>query len=74
MLCIREKSDQIDYDDIKLPTGMLDGMKINMKNFKDALALTNPSTLRETFVEIPKTSWADIGGLTEVKKQLKELI
>ena len=53
---------------------MLEGMKVTMKHFKSALGTCNPSTLRDTFVEIPKTSWADIGGLKDVKKTLKELI
>ena len=74
MLCIREKADLIDYQDTKLPDGLLEGMKVSMKHFKTALGICNPSTLRDTFVEIPKTTWADIGGLADVKKQLKELI
>lgn len=49
-------------------------MKVQMKHFKAALGVCNPSTLRDTFVEIPKTTWADIGGLADVKRQLKELI
>ena len=54
MLTIREKAEEIDYDEDKLPNGMLEGMKITMHHFKEALKLINPSTLRETFVEIPK--------------------
>lgn len=74
MLTIREKAEEIDYDEDKLPNGMLDGMKITMHHFKEALKLINPSTLRETFVEIPKINWADIGGLEDVKRTLRELI
>lgn len=29
MLCIREKAELIDYEDSKLPEGMLDSMKIS---------------------------------------------
>lgn len=57
MLCIREKAELIDYQDSKLPEGMLDSMRVSMKHFKEALKVCNPSTLRDTFVEIPKTSW-----------------
>jgi len=74
MLCIREKADIIDYDADKLPDGMLDNMKVTMQNFRDALKACNPSTLRDTIVEIPTTKWADIGGLEDIKKQLKEMI
>jgi transitional endoplasmic reticulum ATPase len=34
------------------------------------LANTNPSSLRETVVEVPDVKWEDIGGLEEVKKNL----
>lgn len=53
---------------------MLDGMKVSMKHFREAIKEINPSTLRDTFVEIPTTTWNDIGGLEDVKRTLKELI
>ncbi len=34
----------------------------------------NPSSLRETVVEVPDTTWDDIGGLEETKKNLQEMI
>merc|ERR1712022_31643 len=34
----------------------------------------NPSSLRETVVEVPNTSWNDIGGLEDVKNELRELV
>lgn len=37
MLCIREKAELIDYEDSKLPEGMLESMKISQKHFKAAL-------------------------------------
>lgn len=33
---------------------------------------SNPSSLRETMIEVPDTTWADIGGLEEVKRELQE--
>ncbi|KAH0576258.1 Cell division protein 48 [Spironucleus salmonicida] len=74
MLCIREKSEMIDFEEANLPAGMIDSMFIEMAHFKTALNSINPSTLRDTVVEMPKTTWDDIGGLHEVKKNLKELI
>ena len=35
---------------------------------------TNPSSLRETIVEIPNVTWDDIGGLESTKKDLQEMI
>jgi len=34
------------------------------------LGNTNPSSLRETVVEVPDVKWEDIGGLEDVKKNL----
>merc|ERR1712167_118664 len=39
-----------------------------------ALGVSNPSSLRETVVEVPNTSWNDIGGLEDVKNELRELV
>lgn len=36
--------------------------------------MSNPSALRETVVEVPNVTWADIGGLEGVKRELQELI
>merc|ERR1711988_1769858 len=44
------------------------------EHFKFAMGTTNPSSLRETVVEIPTTKWDDIGGLEETKKDLQEMI
>ena len=35
---------------------------------------TNPSSLRETVVEVPNLAWDDIEGPEQTKKELKELI
>merc|ERR1712146_720823 len=35
---------------------------------------SNPSALRETIVEVPTTTWDDIGGLSNVKKELQEVV
>ena len=37
-------------------------------------AQTNPSSLRETVVEVPNVQWEDVGGLEDVKKSLQEMI
>ena len=40
-------------------------------HFKTALGQSNPSALRETVVEVPNTTWEDIGGLEGVKRELQ---
>ena len=68
--CIREKMDIIDIDDETIDVDILNSLSVNNEHFKFAMGHTNPSSLRETFVEIPNVSWEDIGGLEETKKDL----
>jgi transitional endoplasmic reticulum ATPase len=49
-------------------------MAVTQDHFKTALGMSNPSALRETVVEVPNTTWEDIGGLEGVKRELQELI
>ncbi|DBA05161.1 TPA: hypothetical protein N0F65_005011 [Lagenidium giganteum] len=63
--CIREKMDVIDIED---------AMSVTMAHFKYALGVSNPSSLRETTVEVPTVTWKDIGGLESVKRELRELV
>jgi transitional endoplasmic reticulum ATPase len=67
MQCIREKMDLIDIEDETIDAEILDSMAVSQDHFKHALAISNPSSLRETVVEVPNISWDDIGGLEEVK-------
>ncbi|KAL3926965.1 MAG: hypothetical protein SGBAC_013270 [Bacillariaceae sp.] len=74
MQCIREKMDLIDIEDEQIDAEILDSMAVNQDHFRHALAQSNPSSLRETIVEVPNISWDDIGGLQDVKRDLKELV
>jgi transitional endoplasmic reticulum ATPase len=74
MNCIREKMDLIDLEEETIDAEVLDAMAVNMEHFKAALGNVNPSSLRETVVEVPNVSWDDIGGLDEVKRDLQEMI
>lgn len=72
--CIREKMDLIDIEDETIDAEVLDAMAVSNEHFRFAQGQTNPSSLRETVVEIPDVSWDDIGGLEDVKKNLQEMI
>ncbi len=74
MQCIREKMDMIDIEEETIDAELLAAMAVNQEHFKFALGAANPSSLRETVVEVPNISWADIGGLVEVKNELRELV
>ncbi|KAJ0404397.1 hypothetical protein P43SY_007650 [Pythium insidiosum] len=72
--CIREKMDVIDIEDESIDAEVLDAMQVTQAHFKYALGVSNPSSLRETTVEVPNVSWKDIGGLEDVKRELRELV
>ncbi len=72
--CIREKMDLIDIDSDTIDAQVLESMAVTQEHFKHALGTCNPSSLRETVVEVPNVKWEDIGGLEEVKKNLQEMI
>ena len=71
---IRDKMHLIDVDAEKIEPEVLDQLEITNDHFRHALGNTNPSALRENVVEVPNVSWADIGGLEEVKKELYETV
>lgn len=71
---IREKMDLIDLEEETIDAEVLNSLAVNMANFRWALQKSSPSALRETVVEIPNTTWNDIGGLEGTKKELQEMI
>jgi transitional endoplasmic reticulum ATPase len=72
--CIREKMDVIDLEDETISAEVLESMAVTMDHFRTALGLSNPSALRETVVEVPTVTWEDIGGLEDVKRELRETV
>jgi len=72
--CIREKMDLIDIDSDSIDQEILNAMAVCQEHFKYAMDVTNPSSLRETVVEVPTTTWEDIGGLEDTKATLQEMI
>ena len=63
--------DIIDLDDDTIDAEILDAMSVNNDHFKQSMGVVNPSSLRETVVEVPNVTWDDIGGLDEVKRDLQ---
>ena len=72
--CIREKLDLIDLEEETIDAEVLDSMGVSQEHFMIAMGNCNPSSLRETIVEVPNIKWSDIGGLEEVKRNLQEMI
>ena len=58
----------------EIPKEVLESLIVTKEDFKQGLKLVRPSGMREIFVEAPKVNWNDVGGLEEIKQQLKEAI
>lgn len=71
---IREKMELIDLDEDTIDAEVLDSLGVTMDNFRFALGNSNPSALRETVVESVNVTWDDIGGLDDIKNELKETV
>ena len=74
LTCIREKMDLIDLEEETIDAEILDSMAVSQDHFNTAMGTCNPSSLRETVVEVPNIKWDDIGGLEETKRSLQEMI
>jgi len=71
---IREKMDLIDLEDETIDAEVLDSLAVTMADFRYAMGKSTPSAIRECVVEVPTVTWADVGGLENVKRELQELV
>ncbi len=62
------------HEDEPIPATVLEKLKIGMNDFKEALKVVRPSAMREVLVEIPNIKWNDVGGLDDVKQELREAV
>ncbi|MEM2158343.1 MAG: AAA family ATPase, partial [Sulfolobales archaeon] len=71
---LRRYLPKIDLSRNEIPTELLESMEVVMDDFIRALNEVIPSGLREIYIEVPEVKWLDIGGLDEVKQQLRETV
>ncbi|CAF1415163.1 unnamed protein product [Rotaria sordida] len=69
---IREKMNVMDLQKDTIDAEVLNSLVVTQENFRFALNQSNPSALHEIVVEEPRTTWEDIGGLENVKRELQE--
>lgn len=58
----------------KVPTEILDKIKVTREHFIEAMKQVEPSAMREVLINKPHVSWEDVGGLEEAKEKLRELV
>jgi transitional endoplasmic reticulum ATPase len=74
MKSLRRILPEIDYDEEKISSEILEKIQITSDDFRDALKEVSPSALREVQVQVPNVSWDDVGGLDDLKEELKEAV
>jgi len=74
MSALRKILPEIDFELSDIPYEALLELEITMDNFLEAMKEIEPSAIREVFVEIPDVKWSDVGGLDNIKQELKEAI
>ncbi|MCG2895819.1 MAG: CDC48 family AAA ATPase [Acidilobus sp.] len=74
MHALRRYLPEIDIEQERIPTEVLEKMVVTKTDFLAAFKEITPSGLREIEVEVPEVHWDDIGGLENVKQELREVV
>ena len=74
MNALRRYLPKIDLNQERIPPEILDEMVVTFDDFMKAFKEIVPSGLREIYVEVPEVRWTDIGGLEDVKEELREIV
>jgi transitional endoplasmic reticulum ATPase len=73
MFSLRRILPKINLDE-PIPSEIIQELKIKDDDFIKAINMIEPSAMREVMVEIPDASWEDIGGLEDIKQELREAV
>jgi transitional endoplasmic reticulum ATPase len=74
MKALRRYLPQINLEEERIPPSVLEKMEVKMEDFMNAYKEVTPTAMREVYIEVPTVHWDDIGGLDDVKQELKEAV
>jgi len=74
MKALRRYLPEINLDEERIPPSVLEKMEVRMDDFMNAFEEITPTAMREVAVEVPVVHWDEVGGLEEVKEELKEAV
>jgi len=74
MKALRRYLPEINLDEERIPPSVLEKMEVRMEDFTNAFKEITPTAMREVAVEVPAVHWDEVGGLEEVKQELKEAV
>lgn len=74
MAALRRYLPQINLESEIIDPELLEQIEVRREDFEDALKEVMPSGIREVFVEVPNTTWDQVGGLEDLKQRLEEAV
>ncbi|MHB1418077.1 MAG: AAA family ATPase, partial [Bacillota bacterium] len=74
MIGLRSVLADLDTSAKQVPYDILMGLKISAKDFIEAMKEIEPSAIREVFVEVPGVEWDEVGGLNEIKEEIRDAV
>jgi transitional endoplasmic reticulum ATPase len=74
MKTLRRYLPEINLEEERIPPSVLEKMEVRMEDFTNAYKEITPTAMREVYIEVPTVHWNEIGGLEEVKQELREAV
>ncbi len=74
MKALRRYLPEINLEEERIPPDVLEKMEILVEDFMNAYKEVTPTPMREVYIEVPTVHWGDIGGLEDVKEELREAV
>jgi transitional endoplasmic reticulum ATPase len=74
MKALRRYLPRIDLEEKRIPHEVLDQMLVTNGDILEAFREITPTAMREVFIENPNVPWNQVGGLEEVKQNLREAV
>jgi transitional endoplasmic reticulum ATPase len=74
MKALRRYLPEINLEEERIPPSVLEKMEVRMEDFLNAYREITPTAMREVYIEVPAVHWEEIGGLEEVKEELREAV
>jgi len=71
---LRRYLPEIDLDAEEIDPVILESMKVYAADFRDARRDVSPSAMREVILEVPHTTWDEVGGLDSEKREVREAV
>jgi len=73
LFALRRILPKINLDE-PIPLDIIQELRISDKDFLQAINMVEPSAMREIMIDIPDISWEDVGGLEDIKSELREAV